>query len=153
MGRAEASSRRAGARPRRFVCECGGLYILETREIAGLPYELYACPTCGDTIFTRDQARAYREVHALAKVAQELGPQKLRHVGNSVNATVPKGLVDLGFREGRRYEWVIESPTRITLRLISNERAPRGSGSRAKRSAAARQRRQNATRSGRAASR
>lgn len=135
MGRAEATSRRsADTRPRRFVCECGGVYKLETREVAGFPYELYACPACGDTIFTREQAREYREVHALAKVAQELEPQKLRHVGNSVNATVPKGLVDLGFREGRRYEWVIESPTRIALRLIGSGQRPASARGRAKRS-------------------
>lgn len=116
------AKRKPSARARHgFVCECGGKYEIEERKLAGMTYELYACPRCGDTIFTAEQVRAYRKVHALAQVAKKLEPLTLRHVGNSINATVPRELAELGFREGRRFLWEIDSPTRITLHLLADD--------------------------------
>lgn len=107
-----------------MVCECGGVYKLEERQLRELAYEVYVCQKCHDTIFTMEQARAYRQVHALADVAEHLKPLTLRHVGNSVNATVPKELAELGFEGGRKFRWEIESPTRITLHLIGGADQP-----------------------------
>jgi hypothetical protein len=107
-----------------MVCECGEVYRLEERQLRGLAYEVYVCPKCQDTIFTMEQARAYRQVHALADVAARLEPLTLRHVGHSVNATVPKELAELGFAGGRKFRWEIESPTRITLHLIGGAGPP-----------------------------
>lgn len=118
----KTSARPVTSRRSRLVCECGGVYKLEEQTLRGLAYEVYVCPKCRDTIFTMEQARAYRQVHALAQVAQKLEPLTLRHVGNSVNATVPKELAELGFEGGRKFRWEIESPTRITLHLMARSR-------------------------------
>lgn len=113
-------------KPRRLECDdCGVAYQIQVSRLEGFPYEVYVCPNCGDTLFTMEQARAYREVHALAELAsKDLGPLKLRQVGNSVNATVPKEFAAIGFHEGRRFQWEIEGPGAIRLRLLADTGAP-----------------------------
>ncbi len=106
---------------KRLECDvCGQLYQPEVRDLDGFPYTLCACPKCGDTLFTMEQAKAYKEVHALAELAKrELGPLTLRQVGNSVNATVPKELATIGFRKGRQFQWEVQGPGVIRMRLLS----------------------------------
>jgi hypothetical protein len=106
---------------RRLVCdECGGVYQVQTRQVEGLPYEVYVCPKCGDTVFTLAQAEYFKEVSKLAELAKKsLGPLTLRQVGNSINATVPKELSDVGFSSGRQFQWEVQGPGVIALRLLS----------------------------------
>ena len=42
------------------VCtECGGRYALVKGKRNGLDYDAYTCSSCGDTIFTMEQARSF----------------------------------------------------------------------------------------------
>lgn len=113
-----------GGQPR-FTCECGGTYKLTTKTLGGMPYELYECPKCRDSIFTMAQTRAYRQIHELVEAAKRLETLRLRRVGNSVNATVPKELAELGFGNGQPFRWEIQSPTQITLHLVNRASAAR----------------------------
>ena len=110
-------------RKKRFRCDdCRQFYELETRQLGGFDYELYVCRGCEDTLFTMDQAKTYREVHALAELSRKpLGPLMLRRVGNSLNATVPKELVAVGFEPGQRFQWEIQGPGKLTLQLLEPE--------------------------------
>ncbi len=110
------------AKNRRLRCdECRRLYQLEKRQLHGFDYELYVCPKCEDTLFTLEQAKAFRQVHALAELSQKpLGPLTLRRVGNSLNATVPRELAAVGFESGRRFRWELQGPGTLTLQLIES---------------------------------
>lgn len=105
-----------GAKGKNLICECGGRYSEQSRDLQGITCPVMVCGQCDEIMFSMEQSRLY---HKLRSIQDELSREhrKISRVGNSMGITLPVKLKELGFEIGRNFNFRILDDHRVMIEL------------------------------------